>query len=891
MEITTYIAKKICDSPKKAKENSPFFFCFPDKNYSSVWLSVGLLTNFFLEDYIQNDNDPGINPVPESNYEIYGNIAKYKRLDDTGRLVFMFAKKAQVPIHSKLRKFLKNTSRQRLSQLRDYYSNRQQIIENRSAISRILEPDEGILVNDQTLNSKVLLITGRNNTGKFREYIQNTIICGESLNQIFTRNGNLILKENLLAFIGTADDDYERKELEFIDLLKAFSDTVTDQDLCAELNDLFESLIENAITEDFDTQFCQIVNEYGGEIPDLGYLKDHLYPGFRPKLPENLKAVIINDIFQYELYSDSIKSFINNGIPVFIISDRLVDFHNNPSFYNNLFERHDACRINWNKGKIQELVQIEDHENNFVDAEFWTFCKRFALQKINIEIFDGCIIDHLMYDLRREIKIYPDYQRLREAYYNFLETAYCLVKNSDQRNEDLDYLTNCFRTVLNDVRNIINQELLTNLEEALQQIEAFESNTKEIVADKNNFSTSLNINGRSVTIPVFAENNNFPDYDMEQIVFTGFPYNESLRYFLHDAVCRYFIPDITVKTWPVESELTQRYITRRLRSGYYTDKICGESGFPANSLLLNNDVIQFEIDNSLNIIDRRNNNVMPNYPDQPPADDYDPEGDLVILAGARFNFQQYDANAPLVNPVRCHTVVFEDDSYLYMPIKGAEGVKAKVMIGRFDRFTNKFIVEKIDEGQLEAGQYLFDIDFYVDLPNVLRLSGFNQSEAESLTSRLYVWRQLLQNLFDQNGNSVEELTNFLISVKNDNPYTLEKSTPAIYNVRNWMHNEDILAPDLVNILLIFVAAGYHGPVTPSMIIEIRNKIVGSLIKLSHVVRNDIEKKFSGRLIIADSTFDYTKNNITISGDIKRIAAIVRNDLIVEYTRTRKVINL
>jgi hypothetical protein len=160
-----------------------------------------------------------------------------------------------------------------------------------------------------------------------------------------------------------------------------------------------------------------------------------------------------------------------------------------------------------------------------------------------------------------------------------------------------------------------------------------------------------------------------------------------------------------------------------------------------------------------------------------------------------------------------------------------------------------------------------------------------------MTFRLYVWRQLLQELFIQHGNSAENLTNFLTGIKNDNFGILEMSTPAIYNVRNWLYNEAILAPDLVNIQLIFTAAGYNGPVTPTEISDIRNDIRGKLISISSAVKKNIEKKFSGRLIIADSSFEYTKNNITITGNIKRIATIVRNILILEYSRTRKVMEI
>ena len=888
MEIITYLTKQICDSPGKTGANSPYFFCFPDKCYSSVWLSVGLLTNFFFEDYIQNDNDPGIDPVPGSNYEIYGNISRFIRFDNSGRLVFEFAEGAQAEAPSKLKKFLKNTKRQRLSQLRDYKANRQQVIKNRSAISRILEPIEGIRVNDQTLKSKVLLITGRNNTNKFREYIQNTNVCGESLSQIFTRNENLLLKENLSALSGLFDGDYEVKVLKFIELFNTFLGTVTKPDLCARLNELSESLKNNLITEDFDRQFCKIVFDFGG---GLQYLKDNLYPGPKSHLLDNIKAVILNDIYQIELYANTIADFIKEGIPVFVISDRIIDFQGNPSFYENLFQRNDACRINWNKLKIKELEKIEDSDNNYVDAEFWTRCKRFALQKIKIEIFEGCSLDQLMHELRREIKKYPDYQRLKEAYYNFLETAYTLIKNSDQNNTHCKYLTLHFRKVLEEVRPIINQDLLNLLDKALDQIDNFESNTKVISESDNNFAVSFNVEGTDISIPGFADKNNLPDYDSEQLVFTGFPYNEPLRYFLHDAVCRFLVPEITIKTWPIESELTIRYITRRLRSGYFTDKICADFSFTSICLLSNKEDIESEIEKTVVIDDRQNINMVGDIPDQKPPEENDPEADLVIAASARFSSSRVGAITSMVNPVKCHPVIFEDDSYMFMPVATSEAAKAKAIIGRFDKNSSRFIVERIDEGQMEAGQYFFDIDFSVDLPTVFRLSGINQTDAETLTSNLYVWRRLLQELFEKHEHSLENLASFLEGIKNDNLDTLAESNPAIYNLRNWLYNTDILAPDLANIQLICKAAGCSDSAIPKEIIEIRSNIAGKLISLSRIVRNDIERKFSGKKTILDSYFAYEKNNVKIKCKIKRIASIVRDVLTVEYSVTRKVIKL
>jgi hypothetical protein len=134
-------------------------------------------------------------------------------------------------------------------------------------------------------------------------------------------------------------------------MFNSLLDVVLDSALLEQLKDLSSSLEVNRINEAFDNRFCELVNDYGVEMPDLTYLKEKFYPGLKLTLLKNLRAVIINDIFQFELYADTINNFINNGVPVFVISNRLVDFHNNPAFYTEFFDRYDYCRINWNKDR------------------------------------------------------------------------------------------------------------------------------------------------------------------------------------------------------------------------------------------------------------------------------------------------------------------------------------------------------------------------------------------------------------------------------------------------------------------------------------------------------------------------------------------------------------
>ena len=45
----------------------PFFLSFPVKNSASIWLSVSLLVNFFLEDYVNNTNEIDLGSLRKGN--------------------------------------------------------------------------------------------------------------------------------------------------------------------------------------------------------------------------------------------------------------------------------------------------------------------------------------------------------------------------------------------------------------------------------------------------------------------------------------------------------------------------------------------------------------------------------------------------------------------------------------------------------------------------------------------------------------------------------------------------------------------------------------------------------------------------------------------------------
>lgn len=84
MKTSVGVALDYCDNTQSKKTvNSPLFLCFPDKKEASLWLSLGILRNYFVNDYIDNATK-SIGFKAGQNVCIYGCIAKVITASDQG---------------------------------------------------------------------------------------------------------------------------------------------------------------------------------------------------------------------------------------------------------------------------------------------------------------------------------------------------------------------------------------------------------------------------------------------------------------------------------------------------------------------------------------------------------------------------------------------------------------------------------------------------------------------------------------------------------------------------------------------------------------------------------------------------------------------------------------
>jgi len=347
-------------SIENAHNREPFHICFPEKEYSSLWLSIALLKNFFHKDYDFKSQNRIEELGLKSNdkIELFGCVVRYVGMDGDKRVWIKFKddnlrlclKTGSIP-------YINKTNRKALNTHGKFKSKRRELISQRNAISKIIIPKDDILINQQILISKVMVVAGRGNTNKLLEKMKSTEVHNESLFSAFQVNKDLIIKPDLDDYKSCFDSEHSDKKNHFKRLFL----------------DSFER-VKNLLDEEFDKDFIGLKQDVDNDqFDDEHFLKKYdeflenlersyhqilfnvrdRHPGISTSLPGRLKAIIVNDIELLGNYAETIKGFINKKIPVIVVSDRNIGSKN---FYDNFFSEHpNSLRINWNRKKISEL--------------------------------------------------------------------------------------------------------------------------------------------------------------------------------------------------------------------------------------------------------------------------------------------------------------------------------------------------------------------------------------------------------------------------------------------------------------------------------------------------------------------------------------------------------
>ncbi|HZL09466.1 MAG TPA: hypothetical protein VFC65_05665 [Prolixibacteraceae bacterium] len=254
MDASAGISLEYCKKLSNDKcKKSPLFFCFPEKKGASLWTSIAILREYFYEDAIKNEVE-GIELKRNDKVKIFNCIAQIERI--TKEIVYLkFRDQGGIPIKQNLRSQISKVPAQRSLSLKNRFSvNYKEAKTGRNTISKILVPDDLITINQNNLDSKVLIVTGRGNVQILRDLLNNTEIYNEPLSKIFIEKKNLILTPDLKAYKDLFNNDRKNKIIEFIESLKKLTKLIDLEEAKSKINEIIKRmLVEDTISLELDS--------------------------------------------------------------------------------------------------------------------------------------------------------------------------------------------------------------------------------------------------------------------------------------------------------------------------------------------------------------------------------------------------------------------------------------------------------------------------------------------------------------------------------------------------------------------------------------------------------------------------------------------------------------
>ena len=849
----------------------PFFLSFPDKALASAWLSTALLVNFFLEDYIDPTDMEEINRFTKGEkVEIFNSVAEIESI--TNQIVTLkFSDQGGIPINQKLRKHLNKTRNTRSVSTKSLFiRNYKKVKTNRNPISRILEPLDSVTINENQLKSKVLLVTGRGNSKQLRSILKESKVYGESLSEIFVENKNLYIKKDLEPFKNIFSTVVSDKENLFKGLLLKFLKENDEIDTPVR-NLLIELLQSNQfLSFVFKEEFDDFVDDYGESFDKLKQIHN-IYPGIREKIPDNLKAVIINEVEQVSLYSKTIEGFLSAGIPVFVVSDRHVQKSSDLTFLKDYFKSNTAgYRINWNRKKIRILNEINNKDVEYLDKKLWQNCLRYSNQTIKIHISEPEVLDKLSNEIQRLIKTLIEFEAIQLAYYKYLYPAVYLFKNSEKSSPEVVELANLFDEELQKNKLILGKDIYLLFKEVVDFLKKADTNTKKIQNIDETFSNLLSVNlDKKIFIPINAKRINIPDENFGKIFFSGYPYNEFSGKYLNKAVCSDYVPEINISCWPIESQLTYSYLKRRIMAGYFTDNLHVDWNLPSDICLKSEE--DFENEVSAFLI------CEPAYEAQEKKENIEQELDL--LAVTYFRYKSFSlTNSDHLYRVKCDILNFSDGSFMFLP-------KSSKVLAQVESDDGSLKFKNSLFSGLEVGFKVFK--YQKDRSDFRDLARNNPAIRKSF-SELELWKSCLLALFHSNNSNLDQLEKILFEIKFKRSL---KGNPIKSNIQRWLFDEELIAPEIDNVKIIFYAAEL--PEIDKAIKSLQeaySAVVSYTISLSSKIKKSITNKLAKKQEDLEKCFKLNLDGLEIDVESRIITGLEKSDLEIEYHNTRKILN-
>lgn len=874
MQLSIGLSMKYHEEVKK-KCKSPFHLNFPDKQDSALWLSLALLRNYFFHDYIyESDNRLGqLNLKFGDTIKLFGANAKYL---EGGKKKFKvtFKDGGTFYINNGLSNhIIKDDGK--LNKFAYYSKKKKKALSERNAVSKLLEPKGDAFIEPGILTSKILVISGRGSAGKFVEKLRQQSLFDTDFYELFKCGQNLIIKPDLedYTFLALADDPTIEKR--FKHRFKQFIEELYDElpDRKSDI-DYLDALVEldTFRTKEFKKIFDEIVSECS---PNNKYhkIRDEYYPGIKEQLPEKLKSVIINDITQLNTYKGVIQEFLNRNIPVLVVSNRYIDDKKALTFFNNYFKTHsDDLRISWDKNKILALSNIH-FEDDPIDYALWKKCLKFSNQKILFETTEAHPVDELLINVQRAISRQEGQERLQTAYWAYFSPLIYSFKNDTKWHSYHDELKNQFLSVFEDVKPTLDEEIKKLFNEIFENLDFNKNNSKAIDDQPLIFGQHIDLNEEQILFPkgdfnlVTADK---IDHNLSKIAFPGFPLNEPLHNNLMDVVSDHIVEEVKLLCWPKEGNLTYNYIAKRLKAGYYTDKIPVEWGFP-HKLLLNDETdIQKQIDDVL---------LLDSMPDPEEIESTFDDEEEILKTISEFKYSAYRSghSSESHSMVSCNIIDLHRNKFMFLP-------KTSTVLAKIETEGDRYEIKKVKFNELNPGDEIFQYELS---RSRLRELSKEADYRDNVFGKLELWKNSLRKSWAEEGFDIKKLENRLYRISSENKL---EASPSYQNLRNWLFDDDMLAPEKENLQMILLADA-----DPTMI-QLYPGIYGAYKKargLSRKISSEIKKMIIKKLNSLDlgdkRHFEIDVFGSPMTIDFSKIKGLQKTNLEVEYQHTRKFI--
>lgn len=851
----------------------PFHLNFPDKQDSALWLSVALLRNYFFHDYIYDSEGrlEQLNLKFGDIIKLFGANAKYLEAGEK-QFKVTFKDGGTFYINNGLSNhIIKDDGKPNKYA---YYAKRKKLaLSERNAISKLIEPKGDAFIEPGILTSKILIISGRGNAGKFAKKLKQERLYNIDFYELFNCGQNLIIKPDLedYTFLGKTEDPITENKFKqsFKQFIKELYEELPEK---RSQIDCLDTLVTSDTfrTKEFKQLFDDVVSECSQESK-YHKIRDDYYPGIKEQLPENLKSVIINDITQLYTYEGVIQAFLNRGIPVLIISNRYIDDRKELSFFSNYFKTHsEDLRISWDKNKISALSNIALEEDP-LDFDLWKKCLKFSNQKISIETTDAHPVDELLINVQRAISKLEGQERLRTAYWAYFSPLLYSFKNDTKWYSYYDELKDQFLSVFEEVNHTLDENLKFLFYEIFNKLDSHKNNLKVFDSQSLLFGQQLDLNEAQIIFPSGDYNlvtASEIDSSLSQITFPGFPLNEPLHNNLLNVISDHIIEDVKILCWPNEGKLTYNYISKSLNAGYFTDNIPDKWGFP-DKLFLNDETdIQKQIDEVLLLDSRiKQEEIESTFEDE--------EEILKIISEFKYSAYQNSHTGESDSKVKCNIIDLQGNKFMFLP-------KTSSVLAKIETEGDRYEIKKVKFNELNPGDEIFQYELS---RSKLRELSKEADYQDNVFGKLELWKNSLRKSWAEEGCDLKKLENRLHRINSQNKL---EASPSYQNLRNWLFDDDMLSPDKDNLQMILMADS--DPETVNLYSDINDaykKARGLSRRISSEIKKMIIKKLNSLDLGDKSHFEIDVFGSPMIIDFSKIKELQKTDFEVEYQHTRK----